>query len=182
MTMPDVPAGRGPIDSNFEPEAMASFRPGPGMGEAVAFGEGREGSRGGARTQIREVRDQVVDQAKSSIRQARERATSSLTESRVQAADQIGGFATAFRRTSEHLRNEQQVRAADLAESLAEQVERASSYLRERDFGAVRQDIEGLARRQPAMVLGIGFALGLLGARFFKSSERQAAGGYDARA
>ena len=46
----------------------------------------------------------------------------------------------------------------------------------------MRLDLETLARREPALVLGIGFALGLLGARFFKSSERHAAGGYDAGA
>jgi hypothetical protein len=133
-----------------------------------------------ARAPIREVKDQVVDQAKTSFRQARDRAVSSLTESRVQAADQIGGMAAAFRHTGEHLRGENQGRAADLADSLAEQVDRASIYLRERDLAAIREDVQGLARRQPAMVLGIGFALGLLGARFFKSSERNTAGGYDA--
>jgi hypothetical protein len=137
---------------------------------------------GGPRTQLRQVKDQVVDQARGSFRQARSRATSGITESRLQAADQIGGMATAFRRTSEHLRREDQRQAADVTEALAEQVERASSYLRERDLGAMRQDLEGLARRQPAVMLGVGFALGLLGARFFKSSERHAAGGQDAGA
>jgi hypothetical protein len=137
---------------------------------------------GSPRTQLSQVKNQVVEQARSSFRQARDRAASSLTESRFQAADQIGGMATAFRRTSEHLRAEDQRRAADLTETLAQQAERASSYLRDRDFGAMRRDLETLARREPALVLGIGFALGLLGARFFKSSERHAAGGYDAGA
>jgi len=169
MTMPDVPAGGAQIDAEFGTKSTATLQ------SPAAAG-------GGARTQLRQVKDQVVDQARGSFRQARDRAASSLTESRVRAADQIGGMATAFRRTSEHLRQEDQRRAADVTELLAEQVERASSYLRERDLGAIRQDIEGLARRQPAVVLGVGFALGLLGARFFKSSERHAAGGYDAGA
>jgi hypothetical protein len=155
MTMPDVPAGGAPRNAEF------------GAGE-------------GTRTQLRDVKNQVVDQTKSSLREARDRAASSLTESRFQAADQIGGMATAFRRTSEHLRQEDQRRAADFADSLADQVERASSYLRDRDFGAIRQDLEGLARRQPGLMLGVGFAIGLLGARFLKSSERRSEGGYDA--
>jgi hypothetical protein len=186
MTMPDFPAGRAPIDPDLGPESTATSRPAPGTEAVGPEEEGMVGRAGvpaparATRAPIREVKDQVVDQAKTSFRQARDRAASSLTESRVQAADQIGGMAAAFRHTGEHLRAENQRRAADLADSLAEQVERASSYLRERDLGAVRADIEGLARRQPAMVLGIGFALGLLGARFFKSSERNAAGGYDA--
>jgi hypothetical protein len=168
MTIPDVPGGGVPIDANVGMESRATLRSAP--------------EPGGPRTQLRQVKDQVVDQAKGSFRQARNRATSSLTESRRQAADQIGGIATAFRRTTEHLRQEDQRQAANLTEALAEHVERASSYLREREFGAMRQDLEGLARRQPAVMLGVGFALGLLGARFFKSSERHAAGGQDARA
>ena len=167
MTMPDVPAGGAPRDADFGAEPTATI-------------ENTRGTGGGTRTQLREVKNQVVDQTKSSLRQARDRAASSLTESRFQAADQIGGMATAFRRTGEHLRQEDQGRVADLAESLAEQVERASSYLRDRDFGAIRQDLEGLARGQPGLVLGVGFAIGLLGARFFKSSERQSEGGHDA--
>jgi len=163
MTIPDVPAGGAPIDADFGTQPSTTLQPAPEAG-------------GGPRTQLRQVKDQVVDQARSSFRQARDRAASSLTESRVQAADQIGRMATAFRRTSEHLRQENQRHAADFTESLAEQVERASSYLRERDLGAIRQDLEGLARRQPAVMLGVGFALGLLGARFFKSSERHATG------
>jgi hypothetical protein len=169
MTMPDVPAGGAPIDADFGTEPTATLQPAPDASS-------------GPRNQLRQVKEQVVGQARSSFRQARDRAASSLTESRFQAADQIGGMATAFRRTSEHLRAEDQRRAADLTESVAEQAERASSYLRERDFRAIRQDLEGLARREPALVLGVGFALGLLGARFFKSSGRHAAGGYDAGA
>lgn len=127
---------------------------------------------GGARAQIREVKEQVVDQAKSSFRQARDRATSSLSDSRHEAADRIGGIAGAFRSTSQHLRSENQPGVANLTDSLAEQVERLSSYLRDRDLRSVREDLENLARRQPAIALGAALALGLLGARFLKSSER----------
>jgi hypothetical protein len=169
MTMPDVPAGGAPINAGVGTEPSSTLQRQPDTG-------------GGPRTQLRQVKNQVVDQARSSFRQARDRAAGSLTESRFQAADQIGGMATAFRRTSQHLRAENQRRAADFTESLAQQAERASSYVRDRDLSAIRQDLEGLARREPALVLGVGFALGLLGARFFKSSERHAAGGYDAGA
>jgi hypothetical protein len=138
---------------------------------------GEESRTGGARAQIREVKDQVVDQAKTSFRLARDRATSSLSESRHEAADRIGGIAGAFRRTSDHLRSENQAGVAKLTDSLAEQVERLSSYLRDRDLRSIRDDLENLARRQPAIALGAALAVGLLGARFLKSSERS--GGRD---
>jgi len=37
----------------------------------------------------------------------------------------------------------------------------------------MRQDLENLARRQPALMIGGALVLGLIGARFMKSSERR---------
>ena len=135
------------------------------------------GGTGGARAQIREVKDQVVGQAKNSLRQAKDSAGSSLNESRSQAADRIGGIASAVRSTSEHLRSGNQASVANLTDSLADQVERLSSYLRDRDLNEFRNDLESFARRQPAVAVGVALALGVLGARFLKSSQRSAASG-----
>ncbi len=139
-------------------------------------GTSREQPGPGAREQIREVKDQVVDQAKSSLRQAKERATSSLGESRDQFARQISAVAAAFRRTGEHLRSENQPTVAGLTESVARQADRAADYMRNFDPRTTRDDVERLARRQPALVLGGAFALGLISARFFKSSRRNDGG------
>jgi hypothetical protein len=125
----------------------------------------------GTREQIRQVRDQVVDQAKSTLRDAKDRAGSSLTDSRRQAADQIGNIAGAFHRTGEQLRNENQERIAGLADSFAGQVEQVAQYLRDADFRTIGRDIERLARERPAVVYGAALAVGLLAARFLKSGE-----------
>lgn len=145
-------------------------------GTAGLESEKPEDRTGGARAQIREVKDQVVDQAKESFRQARDSATHSLSNSRQQAADRIGGIANAFRSTSDHLRSEHQTGVASLTDSLADQVERLGDYLRNRDFRDLGNDVENLARRQPAIVFGAALAIGLLGARFFKSSKRSEGG------
>ena len=129
----------------------------------------------GTREQIRQVRDQVVDQAKSTLREARDRAGSSLDDGRRQAADQIGNLAGAFHRTGEQLRNENQERIAGLADSFAGQVDQVARYLREADARSIGRDVERLARERPAVVFGAAFAVGLLAARFLKSggsSER----------
>jgi hypothetical protein len=144
---------------------------GPG---AESFGQ--QADRTSAREQIREVKDQVVGQAKSTFQQARERASSSLGESKGQFAEQFGTIADALRRTTEHLRAEDQQRIAGLTETVARQVDQVANYLRSKDARAMRQDLENLARRQPALVLGGALVLGLIGARFFKSSERSRAG------
>jgi len=130
-------------------------------------------SGGNARDQIRDVKNQVVDQAKNTFQQARDRASSSLGESKTQFADQFGTVADALRRTTEHLRSEDQQRIAGLTDTIARQVEQVADYLRNKDARAMRQDLENLARRQPALMIGGALVLGLIGARFLKSSERR---------
>jgi hypothetical protein len=132
----------------------------------------RQQGGGNARQQIREVKDQVVGQARNSLAQARDRASSSLGESKGQFADQFGTIAEALRRTTEHLRSEDQQRIAGITETVARQVDQVANYLRTKDAAGMRADMENLARRQPALVLGGALILGLLGARFLKSSQR----------
>lgn len=135
--------------------------------------------------QLRQARDKVVDQAKSTLRDARDRAGSSLTEGRRQAAEQIGGIGGALRRTGEQLRNENQARFADMADSVGRQIDRAADYLRDSDGRTIARDIERMARRRPAIVFAGAFALGLMAARFLKSSDPNStseAGGFDASA
>jgi hypothetical protein len=51
-------------------------------------------------------------------------------------------------------------------------MDQVASYLWSKDARAMRADLEALARRQPAIVLGGALVLGLIGARFLKSSQR----------
>jgi hypothetical protein len=156
MTMPNSQGGASGVDTET----------------AVGTETSRGGDEtGGTRSQIRQVKDQVVDQAKNTFRQARDKASSSLGDSRRQAADQIGGIATAFHSAGDHLRGENQERLAGFADSLAGQVEQAATYLRDADLDRIVRDVENLARRQPALVFGTALAIGLIGARFLKSSD-----------
>jgi hypothetical protein len=145
---------------------------GKSAGQQIPPLEGRGGG-GSAREQIRDVKNQVVDQAKSTFQQAKERAGSSLGESKGQFAEQVGAVAEALRRTTEHLRSEDQTRIAGLTETLARQIDQVSNYLRNKDAAAMRQDLENVARRQPAIAIGGALLLGLIGARFLKSSGRR---------
>jgi hypothetical protein len=122
--------------------------------------------------QIRELKHRVVGQTKQALEQARDRAGSSLGESKKQLADQLGGLASAFRRTTEQLRDEDRTTVAGLTEAVAWRADQAANYLRQANVRAARQDLERLARRRPALVLGGALALGLVTARFLKSSKR----------
>jgi len=123
-------------------------------------------------SQIRELKQQVVGQTKQALQQARDRAGSSLGESKEQLADQVGGLASAFRRTAGQLREEDRTTVAGLTDAVARQADQAANYLRQADVRAAREDLERLARRRPTLVLGGALALGLVAARFLKSSKR----------
>jgi hypothetical protein len=125
---------------------------------------------------MRELKHEVVGQTRQALGQARDRAGTSLAESKQKLADQVGGLAGALRRTTEQLREEDRTTVANLTDAVAGQADRAANYLRQVNARAVREDLERLARRRPALVLGGALALGLLAARFFKSSERRQSG------
>jgi cell division septum initiation protein DivIVA len=160
MTTPEMRAGQ--QDPSFQPAAS----PGNAGGTAQQIADE-------AKTQARQVKNQVAEKARSTVQQARERASSTVGERKSRIADQLGSVANAFQRTTEQLHSEGQDQLAGYGDSLVEQANRAADYLRRADLQSVQRDVENLARRQPALIIGSAFALGLLGARFFKSSERR---------
>jgi len=160
MTMPDSRSG------GRDHAAVGTEQALPGTsGEGANAGTGA-----GAREQVRQAKDKVMDQARTTLRDARERAGSTFTDTRRQAADRIGGVGSAFHRTGETLREEDQARFADVADNVARQIDRVADYLRDSDGQTIARDIESLTRRQPALVFAGAFAIGVLAARFFKSS------------
>jgi hypothetical protein len=165
MTAPGTRTGAGPTDLELGSGTTANRPTGVG-------GEARDGGQR-IRAQLRETKDQVVDQAKTTLTQARDSAASSLTDSKHRLADQIASVAGAIHGTTDQLRARDQGKIAEYVDGLAEQADRFAGYLRSSDFGAMRRDAEDLARRQPTLVVGGAFVLGLLAARFIKSSERK---------
>jgi DNA-binding MurR/RpiR family transcriptional regulator len=80
----------------------------------------------------------------------------------------------AVRKTTDTLRNEKHDTAARFVEQTADQLQRLSTELREKDVTQLVDEAARLARRQPAIFVGLSFAAGLLTARFLKSSQERA--------
>jgi len=117
----------------------------------------------------------VVDQASEKAGQVAEKATeqvsSRLDMGKDYAADALTGVAQALRQTGQHLREEgSQPMLGQYADSGAQQLERFTGYLRQHDTDDLIADVESFARRSPTVFAGGAFALGLLAARFFRSS------------
>jgi hypothetical protein len=105
------------------------------------------------------------------VERVRERAGAQLATQKDLATDGIGTIARAVRKTTQDLRDQRHETLAEYVERAADQLERLSSGLKNRDVGDLFRDAQNLARRQPVMFVGSAFALGLIGARFLKSSS-----------
>jgi hypothetical protein len=101
----------------------------------------------------------------------RERATAQLSTQKDRATDGLGSVAQAVRQSTQHLRENKQDAIAQYVEKAADQIDRFSTQLRNRDVGELVNEVQRFARRQPALFVGSAFAVGVIGARFLKSSS-----------
>jgi len=157
----------------------------PTAGTAATAGHGTPGTTHAASSsdqggKVQQAASAVKDQAQEKVgqvaEQAKQQATSRVESQKERAVDSLGSVAQAIRQTGQELRQQDQVAIGQYADKAAEQVERLASYLRRHDVGELIEETERFARRRPGLFLGGGFALGLVAARFLKSSgERQQA-------
>jgi len=140
--------------------AMNSSSPGAGSGASAQQAVGQAQQAAG---QAQQVAGQALDQAK-------QQASSQLGQGKAQAAEQVGSMAQALRQTGDQLRQQEQAPVAQVLDGAAQHLEQFSDYLRHTDINAMVRDVERFARRQPAAFLGGAFTIGVLAARFLKSS------------
>lgn len=121
----------------------------------------------------------LLQQAKQTtsdvVGQVQEQAGSRITRQKDEAASEIQKVAGAVRQLGDQLGGQEQGPiahyAAEYGKKAADGLERLTNYLRENDPKALVGELEKLGRRQPALLIGGAFLLGLAGARFLKSSR-----------
>jgi hypothetical protein len=124
-----------------------------------------------ATTPTGQVADQVKQSASQMTEQAKQTATSQIAARKDQAAQGLSVVSSSMRQMGDNLRqNEQTSSYAQYVDQAAEQVDQFSGYLQHHEPRQIMSDAESLARRNPALVLGGAFALGLLASRFLKSA------------
>jgi hypothetical protein len=123
--------------------------------------------------------DDLIQHAKQTtsevVDQVQQQAGSRLDRGKDEAASELEKVAGAVRQLGEGLGGQDQgpiaQYAAEYGRKAADGLERLTNYLRENDTRALVNEIENFARRQPAIMIGGAFLLGLAGARFIKSSR-----------
>ncbi len=125
--------------------------------------------------------ESMVDEAKNKVQelasQAQEKAGNQVQrgvdKGKNRAADALGAVAQSLRFSGQHLREQDRSTIGGITEKAANRVERWADYVQSTDAREMANRVEGFARREPGLFLGSAFALGILGARFLKSSRRE---------
>ena len=124
----------------------------------------------------------LLQQAKQTtnevVSQVQEQANSQINRQKETAASQLDTVVNAVRRFGETLNNEGEGPiarfAAQYGDKAAEKLDGVARYLREQDPKQLLNDVQNFGRRQPALMIGGAFLLGLAGARIIKSSMEAA--------
>lgn len=164
-----------------ESKAMNTGMPNPGTGQPATGTTQASGTTGSADAldAAKDTAKNLVDQAKSTAGTAYEavadKATTKLEEQKATVADGLTSVAESVRSMSSNLNNSPENNplagyTAQYADTAARKLEQVAHYFEGTNIRGMARDIEGFARRNPAVFLGGAFALGLLAARFIKSS------------
>jgi hypothetical protein len=95
-----------------------------------------------------------------------------LGDQKERASETLGSVAGAVRGVTQQLRDGGQEQIADYANRAADGIERWATQLRQQDLQDALRGVQRFARREPAMFLGIAFGVGIVAARFLKSSSQ----------
>lgn len=125
-----------------------------------------------ARDQMRELADQVEQEARARGEELRERMEAKGQEQKERAAGTADALADAIRAASTTLRDHHEERLGHFTDEFADQVERFSGYLRDNDVRGLMHNLEDVARRNPTAFLGGTLAAGLVAGRFLRASRR----------
>lgn len=137
---------------------------------------GTSGDQSGATTdQVKQSANEVADQTKQAASQvtdqAKHAAQSQLSVRKDQTAHGLNTVASAVQDMGDKLRQNSQTSSyAQFTDQAANQIQRFSGYLRNHDVREIVDQAEDWMRRDPMIALGGAFVLGLVAARFLKSS------------
>lgn len=139
--------------------------PVPREAERTSSQQGHDGST------TQSVKEQGREKAEQAAERARRSATEQVGRQKERATKRLGRMSDALRSTSDNLRSREEEQVARYVDRAAGQIDRLSGYLRERNVDELVYETREFARREPALFLGGAALLGMLGARFFRSSS-----------
>jgi len=152
-------------DPSYPPTNRAETRSTSSDRSPASFGTAALSSAGRAeRTNVEQNNDGVLARVKQS-------ATTQLAQQKDRGVEALGSVAQAVRSSTQRLRDEKHETIARYVDQAVDRIDTWTKQLKEKDVTELLTDAQRLARRQPAVFIGSAFALGLVAARFLKSSQ-----------
>lgn len=108
----------------------------------------------------------------------RDGAASQLGTQKNRATDGVTSVAQAVRQSTQQLRDNRHETIAQYVDQAVDGVERFANRLKEKDVNELVREAQQFARRNPAVFVGTAFGIGVVAARFLKSSNRGTSGEY----
>lgn len=117
----------------------------------------------------------TTTKGKDTVGQIKEKAVGMVDEQKSNVAAGLTNVADSIRQVGKNLRKTDDQNniarvTARYGETLAEKIESFSGYIEQVRIKDLTRDVEGFARRQPALFIGGAFLVGLLATRFLKTS------------
>ena len=138
-------------------------------------GSALQGDTGAIKDTLGQAKEATGKVATQAYGQVKDKAASVIDEQKTNIATSLTSVADGIRQVGENLGKDDQNQVAAFAgkygENLAGQVEKFSNYINQKEIKDLARDVEQFARRNPALFIGGALALGILAARFLKSSS-----------
>jgi len=99
-------------------------------------------------------------------------ATSQLGVQKDRVTEGVTSVAQAVRQSTQQLRDNKHETIAQYVEQAVDRVERFAERMKEKDANELVRDAQQFARRNPAVFVAAAFGVGVVAARFLKSSGR----------
>ena len=145
------------------------------VGASTRRGDGVDSQSGAATATARTYYDHAKETAGQAYTAVTDKAAGKLDEQRSTLSDGLSAVADSVRQVSSNLGSSQTdsglaEAAARYTDTAAQKIESVAGYFENKDVRAMARDLESFARRNPAIFIGAAFGLGLVVARFLKSS------------
>lgn len=163
------------LDDNPQPwkEIMNSSDISQASSESVGAAP-RRSAIGSTAEQVRSTARDATNHLKSTAADAasrvKEQAASYAGQQKAGVADRLGGIGSAIHESARSLEQDDP-NIAWLTHQVADRLESLGNYVRDRDFSQLRGDLEGVARRNPALFLSGLFVTGVVVGNLLKATQ-----------
>ncbi len=159
-----------PPKNTAQPGSMPAGQQG---GQARQPGQPGQGGAQDAKDAAKQIGSEAKQLASDTKHDVGSQFKSGVAAGKSRAVGALSGVAQSLETSAKQMRDQHQDGVSHYIDRAGQQVQRLADYLEHTDISDIADQTEDFARKQPAAFLGGAFVIGLIGARFLKSSRRQ---------